>query len=199
MKSLTPTICLTLAVLLGSTGTSWGADLNKGLAAAKSGDFATALREWRPLAEQGHAYAQFGLGIMYRKGQGVPKDDKTALKWFTLSAEQGLAKSQYNLGLMYHEGDGVTQDYKTALKWYTLAAEQGDLSAQSRLGLMYAEGQGVPQDYVYAHMWGNIVASNGNEIVGKFRDAVATKMTPTQIEKAQDLARECVAKKYKGC
>ena len=53
MKHLTRTICLTLAILLGSMGTSWGADFNKGLAAAQSGDFATALREWRPLAEQG--------------------------------------------------------------------------------------------------------------------------------------------------
>jgi len=52
MKNLTRTICLTLAVLLGSVGTSWGADYDKGLAAAHSGDFATALREFRPLAEQ---------------------------------------------------------------------------------------------------------------------------------------------------
>ena len=48
-------------------------------------------------------------------------------------------------------------------------------------------------------MWYNISASNGDEVGGKNRDIIAKQMTPSQIEKAQDLARECVAKNYKGC
>ena len=64
MKKLTTILCLTVAVLLGSAGMSWSADYQKGLDAAKSGDFATALREWRPLAEQGNANAQYNLGII---------------------------------------------------------------------------------------------------------------------------------------
>jgi TPR repeat protein len=100
---------------------------------------------------------------------------------------------------MYDQGKGVLQDYKTAVKWYTLAAEQGYASAQTNLGVSYSVGEGVPQDYVYSHMWGNISSSNGNENGGKLRDHVAEQMTPSQIEKAQKLARECVAKNYKGC
>ena len=198
MKNLTLTICLTLAVLLGTTGTSWGADFQKGLAAAQSGDFATALREWTPLAVQGHADAQFNLGVMYYNGKGVPQDYKTAVKWYTLAAEQGDADAQFNLGLMYYNGLGVPQDYKTALNWYTLAAEQGVADAQYNLGWMYYKGQGVPQDYVYAHMWRNVVASNGYE-TGDLRDEVAKEMTADQIEKAEQLAQECVRKEYKGC
>ena len=57
MKRLTATICLTLTVLLGSAGLSWGADFQKGMDAAQRGDYATALREWKPLAEQGDADA----------------------------------------------------------------------------------------------------------------------------------------------
>ena len=163
MKNLTRIICLTLAVLLGTTGTSWGGDYEKGLDAAQSGDFATALREWKPLAEQGDASAQF------------------------------------NLGLMYYDGEGVPQNYKTAVKWYSLAAEQGDAHAQFNLGLMYYDGKGVLQDYVYAHMWFNVVAFNGDEGGGKARDIVAKKMNATQLNKAQELARECVRKEYKGC
>ena len=163
MKDLTRTICLTLVVLLGSLVMGCGNDFEKGLAAYKSGDFATALREWRPLAEQGIAGAQNVLGAMYRLGQGVPQDDKTAVKW------------------------------------YTLAAEQGDAPAQFNLGVMYANGQGVLQDYVYARMWGQIAAVNGYQNGGKLRDEVSKKMTAAQIEKAKKLARECVAKKYKGC
>jgi hypothetical protein len=59
MRNLTTTLCLTIAVILGSAGMSASADFQKGLTAARSGDFATALREWTPLAKQGNASAQF--------------------------------------------------------------------------------------------------------------------------------------------
>jgi hypothetical protein len=100
---------------------------------------------------------------------------------------------------MYQNGQGVTQDDKTAVKWYTLAAEQGFADAQFNLGVMYVQGTGVPQDNVYAYMWGSIADSNGDENGGKLRDGVAKEMTASQIEKAQELARECVRKEYKGC
>ena len=136
---------------------------------------------------------QVGLDA-YNRG-----DFATALREWTLAAEQGNADAQYNLGLMYDNGRGVPQDYATAAKWYTLAAEQGFALAQNNLGFMYGNGVGVPQDYVYAHMWFNIAASSGHKGASGNRDFVAEKMTPSQIEKAQDLARECVAKNYKGC
>jgi len=56
MRKLLP-ILMTIAVLLGSVGVSWSADFQKGLEAAQKGDFATALREWTPLAKQGHVNA----------------------------------------------------------------------------------------------------------------------------------------------
>jgi len=87
MRKLTAILCLTFAVLLGSTGVSWSADFQKRYAAYQSGDYATALREFRPLAEQGDANAQFNLGQMYRKGEGVPQDDRTAVKWYGLAVE----------------------------------------------------------------------------------------------------------------
>ena len=107
MKNLTLTICLTLAVLLGSTGTSWGADFNKAIAAYKSGDYATALREWRPLAEQGDADAQRGLGSMYYNGKGVSPNYRTAAKWYTRAAKQGDASAQAILGVLNAKGLGV--------------------------------------------------------------------------------------------
>ncbi len=55
------------------------------LAAYQRGDYATALREWRPLAEQGNAKAQYNLGFMYRYGLGVPQDDAAAWGWYTAS------------------------------------------------------------------------------------------------------------------
>ena len=81
MRRLTAILCLTLAVLLGSAGVCESADLQKGLAAWNSGDYATALRELKPLAEQGDAYAQNNLGSMYYHGHGVPQDFQTAVNW----------------------------------------------------------------------------------------------------------------------
>ena len=199
MKNLTATICLTIAVLLGSAGVSWSADLQKGVTAYQNGNYATALREWTPLAEQGSAKAQFALGLMYANGQGVLQEHKTAVKWWKFSANQGYAVAQFNLGYMYDEGKGVPQDYKTAVKWYRLAAEQGNVPAQLNLGIMYDEGRGGIQDNVYAHMWYNLAAISGDKDAVTNRDIVAKRMTPSQLEKAQDLARECVRKKYKGC
>lgn len=70
MRNLTAAICLTIALLLGSAGVSWSADFEKGVTAYESGDYATALREWTPLAEQGDVYAQFNLGVINRTGTG---------------------------------------------------------------------------------------------------------------------------------
>jgi|TARA_B110000908_G_scaffold154348_1_gene191585 hypothetical protein len=59
------------------------------LEAYNSGDFKTALAEWTPIAEQGDAYVQNNLGLIYDSGEGVPENDKTAVKWYTKAAEQG--------------------------------------------------------------------------------------------------------------
>ena len=133
MRNLLTTLCLTIAVLLGSVGVSWSADFQKGYAAAQSGDYATALREWRPLAEQGDSDAQNWLGFMYAKGEGVPEDDKIALKWYRLAAEQRNVEAQHNIGHAYHNGFGVPQNYKTAIKWFRFAAKQGHPRAQEQV------------------------------------------------------------------
>ena len=120
MRTLTATLCLTLAVLLASSGEGWSADFQKGVTAAQSGDFATALREWTPLAEQGYAEIQSLVGSMYNEGKGVPRDYKTAVKWYRLAAEQGNAFAQSNLGVMYSIGQGVIQDNVYAHMWGNL-------------------------------------------------------------------------------
>ena len=175
------------------------ADFQKGLKAYQSGDYATALREWTPLAEQGDAGTQFSLGFMHYNGWGVRKDYKAALKWWRLAAEQGIADAQKNLGIMYDKGQGIPQDYKAAVKWYRLAAEQGHADAQNNLGAMYGNGRGVPQDYIRAHMWSNLAAANGSPKSSGLRDFIAKRMTTADISTAQKLARECIAKNYKGC
>ncbi len=113
-----------LALLLAAPAA--GQDLQKGWAANERGDYATALREWRPLAEAGNAHAQSLLGIKYYAGQGIPQDYAEAGKWFRLAAEQGYDGAQSLLGVMYAKGQGVPQDWVQAHMWLNLAAAQGD-------------------------------------------------------------------------
>ena len=104
----------------------WSADFQKGLAAADRGDFATALNEWEPLAEQGNVGAQYNLGQMYQRGEGVLQDYKIALKWYRLSAAQGNADAQQNLGVFYGNGWGVIQDNIYTHMWMNISASNGN-------------------------------------------------------------------------
>ena len=156
-------------------------------------------KECSAMAKRGDAEAQFNLGNMYYKGQGVLQDYKQAVKWYRLAADQGNAAAQFNLGVSYDNGQGVLQDYKQAVKWYRLAADQGNAAAQFNLGVSYYKGQGVPKNYINAHMWINISASNGNENAAKARDEIVKEMTAAQISKAQQMARKCIASGYKKC
>jgi hypothetical protein len=136
-------------------------DFEKGLAAARAGDFAAAVSEWRPLAEDGHIEAQFNLGAVYEAGQGVPEDPAEAAGWYALAAGQGHARAQYNLGVMYADGRGVPRDDARAATWMRKAAEQDHAKAQYNLGVLYRAGRGVPKDSVQARIWFDRAAANG--------------------------------------
>ena len=158
-----------------------------------------AVNSFRLAAEQGDADGQYNLGTMYDSGQGVKLDYKEAAKWYQLAAEQGVADAQLRLGLMYQMGQGARQDYNESGKLFRNAAEQGDADAQLLLGLANWSGRGVAQDPVRAYMWTNIAAANGSHEALKERDMIAKKMTPKQIEQAQELARKCTTNNYTGC
>lgn len=174
-------------------------DLQAGLKAAADGDYFTALKQWRPLAERGDAAAQNNLGALYANGHGVAQDYREAAKWYGLAAAQGDENAQTSLGAFYAKGQGVPQDFSKALYWFRLAAEQGDHTAQVSLGALYANGQGVPQDYVEAHMRFNIGCARGSELGCAYREKIAAVMTPADISAAQRRARSCVKRDFKNC
>ena len=156
-----PRILSALVFLVAAS--SVAADFAAGWEAHTRGDYATALREWRPLAEQGHPQAQYNLGFMYNKGQGVPEDDGRAVYWYRETALQGFASAQVNLGIMYADGSGVPEDERQAVFWYRKAAAQGNAAAQFLLGHAYATGAGLPQDVLEARFWYRKAAEQGHE------------------------------------
>ena len=174
-------------------------DFDKGLKATQSGEFKTALAQWAPLAEEGHAWAQYNLGRIYSEGHSVPKNNKTALKWYTLAADQGHARAQSNLGVLYDLGLGILENNETAVKLYTLAAEQGNAIAQSNLGTMYDHGNGVSTNYERAYMWYNLAAYNGDPKGAENNKSIAKEMTPVQIAKAQEMSSRCLLSEYTDC
>jgi uncharacterized protein len=184
-------------MLVAIGGAATAGPLEDAVAAYQRGDYATALRFWHPLAEQGDADAQFHLGVMYESGQGVLRNDAEAIKWYSKAAEQDDAVAQFILGIMYTKGEGVSPNHTEAALWYRLAADHGLAGAQFNLGMMSAEGQGVSQDYVQADMWLTLAASQ-LPALGKdqrnttvdARDRVASKMTPPQLVEAQELVFE---------
>jgi TPR repeat protein len=101
-------------------------------AARERGDYATALRLWRSLADQGNARAQYNLGSMYALGRGVPQNHAEAVKWTRLAADQDDAEAQFSLDEMYTFGYGVPQDHVLAHMWFNLSAAQGNQLAAGR-------------------------------------------------------------------
>jgi len=146
-------------------------------------------------ADQGHSSAQYNLGLMYAEGKGITQNYKEAVKWYRKSAEQGHSTAQASLGWLYYTGKGVPRDYKEAFQWCKKSSDQGDADAQSILGIMYAKGEGVDQDSAKTYGYWTIAAGSGddNDML-KNRDAFAErmKMTPSQIEEGQELAREWI-------
>ena len=146
------------------------------------------------LAEQGDSKAQYNLGAMYMKGEGVPQDNAKAVVWYRKAADQGHAEAQAQLGVMYAFSLGVPQDNAEAVVWYRKAADQGHALAQFMLGTMYADGKGVPQDDETAYIWFNLAASRSTgedrERAVKVRDRFAALLTREQLAEAQHGARE---------
>ena len=179
------------------------ADFETGMDAYQRGNYATALSEWRPLAEEGDAQAQLHLGVLYANGDGVPQNYANAHQWYEQAAAQGYPMAQFNLGVLYDNGDGVPQDYAKARQWYEQAADRGYAMAQTNLGVLYRSGHGAPQNDVRAYMWFSLAAarSTGNlqKPAADTRDDMALRMTPAQIAEAQRLAQQCEAQGLKGC
>ena len=121
--------------LLGASG-ALAADFAAGLAAYQQGDFVTAAKEWRELADQGDSSAQFNLGLLYYDGKGVPQDYTEAANWFRRAAEQDYEKAEHNLGAMYGSGKGVKRDYIQAYKWLNICAGKGDSGCASQRDLI---------------------------------------------------------------
>jgi TPR repeat protein len=113
----------------------------------------TAAQWYAKAAEQGDAYGESGLGLLYPDGHGVARDYATALRLFHAAADQGSASAMVSIGYMYDWGWGVDQDSGEAMRWQRRGAELGDRNGQYGVGLFYAACHGVQRDMTHARFW----------------------------------------------
>jgi TPR repeat protein len=97
MKKRMIVIGAVVTAQLLSTPAAFAGPWEDGMAAYNRGDYVPAIRLFRPLAEKGNAKAQNVLGVMFRKGEGVPKNPVRAHMWFSFAAKRGEARAKAEL------------------------------------------------------------------------------------------------------
>lgn len=147
MKKIT--LFLLLTCFLAFTGSVNAMSVTKLKELASHGNI-KALKE---LAKRGFVIAEYDLGILYIKGQGVQQDYYKAAHWFKKAAAQGNAQAENDLGLLYTKGIGIPQNSMKAAYWFKKAAGQGNAQAENNLGYVYVHDQGVQQNYDKAVYW----------------------------------------------
>ncbi len=113
-------------------------------------------------AEKGQAVAQYRLGTLYERGQGVAADAVKAVHWYGLAANQGNRKAMHNLAVAYAGGVGGKKNMAEAARWFAKAAALGLSDSQFNLAVLYERGDGVPQSLVDAYKWYSIAAASGD-------------------------------------
>ena len=141
-------------LFLAAVSTAQAQSYRDGLEAFRAGQAEEAYEIWKPLAEAGDALAQFGLALIYERGnETIPQDLDAAVEWYELAAVQGVAAAQNNLGHMYSQGLGVEQDKARAVELWREAAKAGHSTAYYNLGLAYFRGDGTEKDESEATRW----------------------------------------------
>ncbi len=128
----------------------------------QAGDFDEAFQWCQRAAHSQLAWAQYNVGLMYRRGEGTVQSDSEAARWYRLAADQGFAEAEAKLADLYCLGRGVPLSDELAATWYGRAARHGNAEAQFQLAQLYSTGQGVEHDYVQSRHWMREAALQGH-------------------------------------
>jgi TPR repeat protein len=168
-----PTACYNLALLLlngSNADVTRAAALMRNAAAAEIGD------------------AQHGLGVLYSRGDLLPKDPAEAARWFLRAAKNGNIAGAVEYAIALFNGDGVPKNEPLAARYFRRAAAQGNAIAQNRLARLYATGRGVPRNLVEAAAW-HLVAS-GQGLTDGWLDTTLRDLPAQDRTRAEQLATE---------
>ncbi len=138
MKFILYASLLSLSFVFAGCSSTIG-NMNKAQILEIDGKYSEAAKLYQKEANKGQAEAQNNLGVLYRKGKGVPKNHQKAMSLYKKSAAQGNAQAMNNIALLYAKGYGVKKSYDTAEIWYKKAIQHGAENAQMNLDAMNKE------------------------------------------------------------
>ena len=173
------------------------ADYNDGVAAYQRGDYQSAMKQWKAVAEQkttlDHDFewklgrtqdsteAQYGLALLYWQGKGTPQNYHEAEKWLLLAANSGHSDAQLKLAYLYYLiGVNGKKNPIEAQKWFEKSAQQGNVDAQYNLGVLYKDGVGIKKDLVAAKKWLTLAAQQGDAAAKKLLADLGSVPEPTE-------------------
>ncbi len=104
-----------------------------GRAYNKNKNYTDAIKWYEKATKKNYVVAQYELGVMHQRGEGIKQNYKSAVMWLTKAAEQEYAQAQYNLGVMYYNGYGVAKNKLLAIEWLKKSARSGQREAQKVL------------------------------------------------------------------
>lgn len=159
----------------------------------RSGYDQAALTLLKPLADEGNPKAQYWLADIYENGVGVKPDMAMAIALLEKSAAQGFVPAEGHLGELYLRGNETLQNFPKAQTWLHKAAIAGDTRSQWMLGQIHALGLGVPADRSEAYGWYEVAAVNGDGFARHMRDDILTRMSPDEITKGEQDAKDIAA------
>jgi hypothetical protein len=126
-------------------------------------DYKKAVYWLRKAAEQGSREAEFGLGVAYALGQGVPQDFNRADFWLMKAVHKGSSEAAYSLGSIYFRGLGVSKNLAKSFYWYHQSALLGSAMGAERTGVAYRYGLGVKKNDTKAlYWWKKAAKESGN-------------------------------------
>ena len=163
----------------------------KGFQALEQRDYKTALYYLSYFAANGDTKAQYNLGIMYREGLGVKKDDVQSLTHFVEAAENGHMLGNYAVGLAFLIGKGSDIDSEAAIHYFTEAALLGHAISPVEIGNLYFRGRLIEKDFVSAHFWWSVAHDRNAPGASKNLDVLLSKMNQEQKRQAFLLQNKC--------
>jgi TPR repeat protein len=167
-------------VLAGYVPSALAQSFEEGFEAVQRGVSGAELGVLRADAAKGVAVAEFTLGNLYARGQGVSQDGIEAARWLRRAADQGYVAAFANLGNLYARGEGVAKDMKQAVRWYSIGADAGGPAAAVNLGHAYYRGDGVAQDYAAAYRWFSIALNRGATTAASNRTTAGSRLSSEQ-------------------
>ena len=174
-------------------------DYEIAFAALEKKDFKKAAYYLSYFASNGDDVAQYNMGILYRDGLGVKKNNKVALSWFLLSAEQDHMLANYAVAKLIENTEDLNPLGRNAIDYYKEAAFLGHAIAPLEIGNFYFSRKQVPKDLVRAFIWWSLSFERGAPNVYDNISRITPKLNKNQMDLIVLKLAECDSSTLRTC